>query len=236
MAVTYKAHTTLTALQTAALASSDVLADATYATAIETLIDDVSERVDEYLGYQVIVNNYRHDIRAEDWQYDRMLDVYAVDAQYYPIVEISTSVRYEPGNARNTAGFITTPSTITSGIVRAGSSGRDTSESTRFEVADEAEVDDTVVTYFAGYKRSDQNLAALQSQWATLSTAPSDLPRAIKRATERICLAAIAEVSQGLGQRQIQNMGDRTITIETIDEALFGRELDRIKHLRRFIG
>jgi hypothetical protein len=31
-------------------------------------------------------------------------------------------------------------------------------------------------------------------------------------------------------------MGDRTITIETIDEELFGRELDRIKHLRRFIG
>ena len=74
MAVTYKAHTTLTALQATALASSDVLADANYATAIETLIDDVSERVDEYLGYQVIVNNYRHDIKAEDWKYDRMLD------------------------------------------------------------------------------------------------------------------------------------------------------------------
>jgi len=76
----------------------------------------------------------------------------------------------------------------------------------------------------------------LQSQWATLSTAPTDLPKAIKRATERICLAAIAEVSQGIGQRQIQNMGDRTITIETIDETLFDRELARIKHLRRFIG
>ena len=236
MAVDYKAHTTLSALQTVAMASSDVLDDATYATAIETLINDVSERVDEYLGYQVIVNNYRHDIRAEDWKYDRMQDLYAVDAQYYPIVEISTSVRYEPGNAQNSAGFITAPTTITAGIVRAGSSGRDTSDSTRFEVANEAEVDDTVVTYFAGYKRSDQNLAALQSQWATLSTAPSDLPKAVKRATERICLAAIAEVSQGIGQRQIQNMGDRTITIETIDETLFDRELSRIKHLRRFIG
>ena len=236
MAVDYKAHTTLSALQTVAMASSDVLDDSNYATAIETLINDVSERVDEYLGYQVIVNNYRHDIRAEDWLYDRMQDLYAVDAQYYPIVEISTSVRYEPGNAQDTAGFITTPSTITAGIVRAGSSGRDTSESTRFEVANEAEVDDMVVTYFAGYKRSDQNLAALQAQWATLSTAPTDLPKAIKRATERICLAAIAEVSQGIGQRQIQNMGDRTITIETIDETLFDRELSRIKHLRRFIG
>ena len=236
MAVDYKAHTTLSALQTVAMASSDVLDDATYATAIETLINDVSERVDEYLGYQVIVNNYRHDIRAEDWKYDRMQDLYAVDAQYYPIVEISTSVRYEPGNAQNSAGFITAPTTITAGIVRAGSSGRDTSDSTRFEVANEAEVDDTVVTYFAGYKRSDQNLAALQSQWATLSTAPSDLPKAVKRATERICLAAIAEISQGIGQRSIQNMGDRTITIETIDETLFDRELSRIKHLRRFIG
>jgi len=97
MAVDYKAHTTLSALQTVAMASSDVLDDANYATAIETLINDVSERVDEYLGYQVIVNNYRHDIRAEDWKYDRMQDLYAVDAQYYPIVEISTSVRYEPG-------------------------------------------------------------------------------------------------------------------------------------------
>jgi hypothetical protein len=236
MAVDYKAHTTLSALQTVAMASSDVLDDSNYATAIETLINDVSERVDEYLGYQVIVNNYRHDIRAEDWKYDRMQDLYAVDAQYYPIVEISTSVRYEPGNAQNSAGFITAPTTITAGIVWAGSSGRDTSDSTRFEVANEAEVDDTVVTYFAGYKRSDQNLAALQSQWATLSTAPSDLPKAVKRATERICLAAIAEVSQGIGQRQIQNMGDRTITIETIDETLFDRELSRIKHLRRFIG
>ena len=236
MAVDYKAHTTLSALQTVAMASSDVLDDATYATAIETLINDVSERVDEYLGYQVIVNNYRHDIRAEDWKYDRMQDLYAVDAQYYPIVEISTSVRYESGNAQNSAGFITAPTTITAGIVRAGSSGRDTSDSTRFEVANEAEVDDTVVTYFAGYKRSDQNLAALQSQWATLSTAPSDLPKAVKRATERICLAAIAEISQGIGQRSIQNMGDRTITIETIDETLFDRELSRIKHLRRFIG
>lgn len=236
MAVSYKAHTTLSDLQSVALASSDVLADSNYATAIETFIDDISEIVDEYLGYQVIVNNYRHDIRAEEWKYDRMQDLYAVDAQYYPIVEISTAVRYEPGNAQSTAGFITAPSSISAGIVRAGSSGRDTSESTRFEVANEAEVDDMVVTYFAGYKRSDQNLAALQSQWATLSTTPTDLPRAIKRATERICLATIAEISQGIGQNQLQNMGDRSIAIEIIDETLVNRELDRIKHLRRFIG
>ena len=250
MAVSYRAHTTLSDLKSVALGSSDILDDTDNDTAIEALIDDVSEYVDDFLGYQVIVRKYEQRLHVEQWRYDRVIDANFIDADYYPIVEISNTKYYEPGNTE-VDGFITVPTNIATwtsgagGIIRPGTHGGlidDTSEEpekpyTRFEVADPVYIEDYVVEYYAGYKRSDQTVIGdFTGDLANLSVVPyADIPRQIKRATQRICLIGIAEVSQGLGQRQIQNLGDRSITIEAIDPNAVQAELDRIKHLKRYL-
>ena len=251
MAVSYRAHTTLSDLKSVALGSSDILDDTDNDTAIEALIDDVSEYVDDFLGYQVIVRKYEQRLHVEQWRYDRVIDVNFIDADYYPIVEISNTKHYEPGNTE-VDGFITAPTdiatwnSITGGIIRLGNNSGEIIDNsflepekpfTRFEVADPVYIEDYVVEYYAGYKRSDQTVIGdFTGDLLNISVVPTfDLPRQIKRATQRICLIGIAEVSQGLGQRQIQNLGDRSITIEAIDPNAVQAELDRIKHLKRYL-
>ena len=250
MAVSYKAHTTLSDLKSVALGSSDILDDTNNDAAIEALIDDVSEYVDDFLGYQVIVRKYEQRLLVEQWRYDRVIDANFIDADYYPITEISNTKYYEPGNTQVDE-FITVPTDIPTwtpgagGIIRPGThggqiiDGSDEPEKpyTRFEVADPVYIEDYVVEYYAGYKRSDQTLIGdFTGDLANISVVPYlDLPRQIKRATQRICLIAIAEVSQGLAQRQIQNLGDRSITIESVDPNAVQAELNRIKHLKRYL-
>ena len=251
MAVSYKAHTTLSDLKSVALGSSDILDDTNNDTAIEALIDDVSEYVDDFLGYQVIVRKYEQRLLVEQWRYDRVIDVNFIDADYYPIVEIANTKYYEPGNTEND-GFIVAPTDIqtwtvfTGGIIRPGNNSGKIIDNdflepefawTRFEVADPVYIEDYVIEYYAGYRRSDQTVIGdFTSDLLNISIVPYfTIPRQIKRATQRICLIAIAEVSQGLAQRQIQNLGDRSITIESVDPNAVQAELNRIKHLKRYL-
>ena len=189
------------------------LTDANTLEAVEAIIQEVTAVLEGAVGLNrnLIVREYNHYFQYNEWEYDPAREKYFVPAPQWPIVEIDTS------------GF-------TSGI-------------SRYSWQNEADMIlytspySGVVNYYAGYKRSEQVLADLQTPMPNLGTAATDLPYDIRNVCINGVMKLFAERRFGPGQRtRILNPAVQTTTIqEPIADYIRRMVKDRIYHHRRLV-
>lgn len=86
------------------------------------------------------------------------------------------------------------------------------------------------LNYFAGWKRPEQDLSALQDEHSDLDTLPEDIPFDIRRACQRICMYELGQaLNNTYAERQrTQNTGQATTEITQVDPDFVWKELKRI--------
>lgn len=189
------------------------LTDANTLETVEAIIQEVTAVLEGAVGLNrnLIVREYSHYFQYDEWEYDAARALYFVAAPQWPIVEIDTS------------GF-------TSGI-------------SRYSWQNEADMIlytspySGVVNYYAGYKRSEQVLADLQTSLPNLGTAPGDLPYDVRSVCINGVMKEFAERRGGPGQRtRIMNPAVQTTTVqEMISDYIRRMVKERIYHHRRLV-
>lgn len=93
------------------------------------------------------------------------------------------------------------------------------------------------VISYSGYRRSDQNLAALQVQWPLLAATPDIVPADIQRVAFKLTMYELNKARQNtFGTRsRIINTGSQSATVDAEDTGFYDRELATISVHRRLI-
>ncbi len=175
---------------------------------LQAMAGEVTGIIEGALDRHMIVRQYTHYFDSNDWTYDRARGKYVAYVRQWPIVEITT------------AGF---------------TAGRSKGSS----------VDDMLVytskycgavTYYAGYRRSEQTLVTLQAETdlSGLTVLPAELPGEIRGVAISAMLHALAERRGGPGQRtRTLNAGVQTSVIqETLRDYATRIVKERIYHYR----
>ena len=144
-------------------------------TTIENIIQEVTAIMEGILDRNIIVRKHERYVQYADWDYDKARDMYFVRIQETPVVEVDTS------------GFT---------IGRTATAREDdiVLYTSRFS---------GLVTYYSGYKRSEQVIGDLTSEaeLTDLATLPGDVPYDIRNVALSGVLHALAERRFGPGQR-----------------------------------
>lgn len=191
------------------------IADADTLSALENIINQVTSMIEgaNGLNRQLITRQYTHYFNYGDWDYDQSRELWFVPAPQWPIVEIDTSgftAGVSKESFQNEADLILYTS--------------------RFSGA---------VTYYAGYKRSEQVLSDFNAtdppNLTDLATLPGDLPYDIRGVAINAALMMLAERRQGPGQRtKVMNPAVQTTTIqEPILDYIRRMVKERIHHHKK---
>lgn len=186
--------------------------DADTLKALEAMIQGVTGMVEGAagLGRNLIVREYTHYVQHEDWDWDEARDRFFIRAPQWPVVEIDTS------------GFTIGTST------RSWQNEQDLILYTsRFS---------GLINYYAGYKRAEQTLVALQTPLPNLGTEPSDLPYDIREVALDAVLWKMAVRRHGPGTRT--KTISPAVQTTTIEQPLLDYvrliTMERINHHKRF--
>lgn len=165
------------------------------------------------LGRNLIVRQYNHYFQSQDWDYDKGREKFFVRAPQWPVVEIDTS------------GFTTDAS-------------RDSWQNESNLILYTSRYSG-VINYYAGYKRQEQTLVALQgeSDLANLDTLPGDLPHDIRSVAIDVIMKEWAERRQGPGQRtRVMNPAVQSTTIqEVIRDYMRMKVRDTLGHHKKWL-
>lgn len=216
MAVLYSSLITATDVDDEAEVAFDFdITDADTLLALENIINQISGMLEgaNGLNRHLIVRKYEHYFNYNEWEYDNSRCLWYVPAPQWPVVEIDTS------------GF-------TSGISRYSFQNEQDMilYTSRFS---------GLVTYYAGYKRSEQVLADFNAtdppDLTDLATAPTDLPYDIRGVAINAALMMLSERRGGPGERtRILNPAVQTTTIqEAISDYVRRMVKERIHHHKR---
>ena len=191
--------------------SSLSLGDSSTLSAMESVIQAVTGSIEGAMGLdrKLIVRQYTQYISREEWEYDTVRELYYIRVPQWPIVQVDTS------------GF-------TTGIPSGDDEVKLLLYTSRYEGA---------VTYYAGYRRSEQTLASLQGETGLsgLTTLPGALPYDIRDAAIDLVLYKMTERRQGPGTRTKNfNAAVGSSTITSLDPMYPKRVIkERIWHHKR---
>lgn len=176
-------------------------------TTLQAMADEVTGIIEGALDRHLIVRKYTHYFDLNDWSYDRARQKYVAYTYQWPIVQVDTS-----------------------GFTAASSRGSSVNNILEYTSAYCG-----AVTYYAGYKRSEQTLTNLQAQLADLAELPADLPGEIRGVAISAALHALAERRAGPGQRtRTLNAAVQTSVIqETLRDYTMRIVKERIYHHAR---
>lgn len=159
-------------------------------TAAQAIISDVTAIIEGHLDRRLIVRPYTIYANYEDWTYDPARALWWMYARQWPVVEVDT--------AAFTIG--------TSG------EGQDSNDLLLYPSPYQG-----AITYYAGYRRGDQDLSGLQAQTglADLGTLPGALPYDVRSAAIEAAMYKLYERRHGPGTmtRQI-NPAIQSTTIQ----------------------
>lgn len=184
----------------------------------QSLISQVSRLVEYKLGMTgrdtgLIVRRNTQPVERYEWSESKALDGYLTWADQKPVVELVP----ESEDLKGVDVPRTTDEKLKRSRPRAGT-----------------------ITYFGGYRRSDQVLPSSTSNTEELPTGDGDpleglsslppkLPGIIRTVTENITLHVLQNRAQGnLGRRSQQSFGEQQVTIEGADPAYISRQLSRL--------
>lgn len=216
MAVKYTALLTASDVDAEAESAFDFdISDDDTSTTVEAIIEETTSMLEGLLNRTLITRQFTNYFQYRDWENDVARDVYVIRPPHWPVVEIDT------------ASF----SAAASNDSYQGENNLITYAS-RFSGA---------VTYYAGYRRSEQVLAdftdggAGQGSLSDLGTLPGELPYDIRNTAMNIVLNTLAVRRFGPGQRtRILNPAVQSTTIqEPILEYASRLVKERIPHHRR---
>jgi len=206
-------------LEEAALKSMAGLTIASNQVAIQEAIRDTTDRFESFFDRFFIVRSFTQRIPINAWSYNRLLERYVAWASDKPIVEIKSIV--------DTAGSTISGTTVTREKSSPNSSYNWFATSTPR---------DCRVTYFSGYKRSDQALADLtgtgpgQGGLTTLTVTPDDLPSDVRRKAIELAMLYMRRALDGtLGSSsRMQQVGSQVVTVNAIDSRAEDKILESI--------
>lgn len=121
-------------------------------------------------------------------------------------------------------------------IVQVETAGVSTFADNRRLKVDADDADPGSYTYFAGYRRQDQDLSALQAELSDLTTLPDVLPPDIRRCAFALATYELVRAAEGtIGRRRVQTSGPVSITVDSADRGFPERELKRIDNYRKVL-
>jgi len=172
---------------------------------VERIITHVTEWMEADLGRRFIVQETRQGIARHEWSRDEYQDTTTVETQYVTWADEQPVVQ------------VTAPT------------GVSTSFDGRKLVRDEATPGVTI--YFAGYKRADQTLVDLQSEFPDLTETPDVLPALVKDTAIELVTILTKEMQQGrLGERSVErDVGTQTVRVDGLDTAQVDRIMSRLR-------
>lgn len=172
---------------------------------LEGLIEEVTETMEGLLHRNLIVQKHERYFQYDEWDFDEARDKYFVRV-FGPIVEIDTTGFTAAKSRHSLEDDIITYSSRFSGLV----------------------------TYYAGYKRSEQVLGDFTGTFPDLGTAPGNLPPDIKNVAISGVLHGLSERNMGPGQRERTiNTAVQSITVrEPLRDYLMRIVHERIPHRR----
>lgn len=189
------------------------LSDTGTLTAARAIINEVTNLIEGGrmgIDRPVVVRAHTIYSNNADWTYDPARALYWMYAPRWPVVEVDTS------------GF-----TI----------GSSTHSHEGGDLLLYASAYRGAITYYAGYRRSDQDLSGLQAETGLsgLGTLPSELPAAVRDAAISAVMYLLTERRTGPGTlNRTINPALQTTTITGPERDYLGRMLrDRLGHLRR---
>lgn len=211
---------------------TEVVRDAINSTGIEAAdealvaaITDVSNLIEEELNTRFIVQDYRLRVKASDWYLDEsyvnsdLEPIYIFRPDRRPVVEIKA---VQNATVIDVSALSLPDDGALIGI--------------DIDAHDDG-VMPVNVDVFAGYRRADQDLAALQTEHPTLTVLPPVLPAIVRRTAVELVLHRITMAENkllgGMSRRQV--VAGSTITVERADPN-FERRLirERLTAFRRF--
>jgi len=211
MAVPTTSLVLLTNVSTEFQSSSEVsFTDADTITTVEAIIQDITGMIEGgHVGIdrRVIVRQYTQYTKREDWTWDASRDKYVTRSEQWPIVEIDTSG-------------------ITSDV---------SDEQTEANLFLSASRHQAAITYYAGYRRSEQTLADLQTILPSLSVLPGKMPNEIRGAAIEGVIYKLFERRHGPGvSDKLLNPAIQQVVLQGVRpnhiEDMFR---DRLHHLKR---
>lgn len=211
MAVPTTSLVLLTNVSTEFQSSSEVsFTDADTITTIEAIIQDVTGMIEGGvigIDRRVVVRKYTQYTKREDWRWDPARDKYVTRSEQWPIVQIDTS-------------------SITAGA---------TDEQTEDNIFLSASRRQDAIVYYAGYKRSEQSLANLQTILPSLSVLPSTMPFEVRGAAIEGVIYKLFERRHGPGVAdKILNPAIQQVVLQG-PRPTYLKEMfhDRMRHLKR---
>lgn len=232
MALNYKALITLAEFRANILDASSVAEDSSHDAAVEDVIENVTERIENYLRRRLIVRRhyeyYDYLYWRTDYSQSQASDtVYSAYLSQWPVVkvnDVNPAAVANPSIHQDTRRIHTTATNL--GL---GDNGIEQ------------------VDYFAGYRRADHtNLATLQADEGASDLADMDdtafgltleLPWDIRQVCTRLVLYEIAHTASGkvgIGPG-IQEIATSTFTQGAVPVDFVEQELRRLDHHRSWV-
>ena len=213
---------------TALVTAPEVIADALQSTtlsewddndAVVRAIEDVTSTIEEHLGRDLIVREQTLRFHQSQWRTDqRYIAQEALDLTYvafagqWPVLEV-LEVDGDSAKAAHMQIF-------------------DDGRKIGYESSTVVYQHPAYVKVFAGYRRRDQDIAALQAELATLTVLPPQLPGKIRKAAAELALHRLfaAESKQfGTGRRMQQVGSGSMVTVESVDRHFEERVLSQLE-------
>jgi hypothetical protein len=202
--------------------------------AIEQAITDATAQVEAYLKRKLIVREHTQALTLSDWK-----------ANKYEPYGSAGSVNYTgPRDGRDSHTLRqTTRHTDTMiaqadewPVVQAETTGLSVGPKPHLLKTNDEDADAGEFTYFAGYRRTDQDLSALQEELQDLTALPDVLPPEIRRCAFVLATYELVRAAEGtIGRRRVQTSGPVSITVDSADSNLPQRELRRIDSHRKVL-
>jgi hypothetical protein len=188
-------------------------------------ITDVTSMIEEELNRTFIVRSFRLRIKPSDWCIDEryinsdLEPIYVFRPKDFPVVEILAA---QNGTVTDVSAFEILEDGHLIGL------DLDNHDDGTLPVN---------LDVFAGYRRSDQNLEALQAELATLTATPDVLPAIVRRTASELVLRrlTLAETKMLAGISRTQVVAGQTVTVDRPEQGI-DRQLirERLTAFRRF--
>lgn len=202
--------------------------------AVEQAITDATVQIESYLKRKLIVRKHTQALTLADWK-----------ANKYEPYGSAGSVNYTgPGDDRNDHTLRRTGRHTDTMIAQADEWPVVQAETTGLSVGpkphllktNDEDADAGTFEYFAGYRRQDQDLSALQAELSDLTTLPDVLPPDIRRCAFALATYELVRAAEGtIGRRRVQTSGPVSITVDSADRGFPERELKRIDNYRKVL-
>ena len=230
----YTAHVTVEDVLRDALKST-TLTETDNGYAIRRAIRDISARIETSLDRQLVVRSYVQHVDAYQWRIARGGPRYSGRqlrweclAKFWPVVQVQSAEVGWYGSTRSDDPISQDPRTYY--------------QHRRFWTADPYDFE---VTYFAGFRRTEQTLADLQAATdpdtatgtplADLTVLPAVLPSDVTDACTRMVLARLFQAENkmwGAGSRS-RLVGKDKVMVEQVDRGFEKRQLSHLLRYRR---